>query len=53
MTSLTFAAPTPLLNDVTLTFSLTVDDETNTSTADTVDVTVIALCPDQPVKSMP
>ncbi len=38
----TFAAPTQLLNDVTLTFSLTVDDETNTSTADTVAVTVIA-----------
>ena len=38
----TFAAPTQLLNDVTLTFSLTVDDETNTSTADTADVTVIA-----------
>ena len=39
----TFTAPTQLSNDVTLTFSLTVNDGTNTSTAATVDVTVIAV----------
>ena len=40
----TFTAPTELLNDVTLTFSLTVNDGTNAdSEAATVDVTVIAV----------
>ena len=39
----TFTAPTQLLSDLTLTFSLTVNDGTNTSTAATVDVTVIAV----------
>ena len=39
----TFTAPTELSNDVTLTFSLTVNDGTNTSPAATVDVTVIAV----------
>ncbi len=39
----TFTAPTELLENLTLTFSLTVDDGVNTSTADTVDITVIAV----------
>ncbi len=39
----TFTAPTQLSNDVTLTFSMTVNDATNTSTAATVNVTVIAV----------
>ena len=39
----TFTAPTGLPDDVTLTFSLTVSDGVNTSTADTVDITVIAV----------
>ena len=38
-----FTAPTELLENLTLTFSLTVDDGVNTSTADTVDITVIAV----------
>ena len=38
----TFTAPTELLENLTLTFSLTVDDGVNTSDADTVDITVTA-----------
>ncbi len=38
-----FTAPTELLENLTLTFSLTVSDGVNTSTADTVDITVIAV----------
>ena len=45
----TFTAPTELLNDVTLTFSLTVNDGTNAdSEAATVDVTVTAGTNDAP-----
>ena len=43
-----FTAPSELLNDVTLTFSLTVNDGPNTSTAATVDVTVEAGTNDAP-----
>ena len=38
----TFTAPTELLENLTLTFSLTVDDGVNASDADTVDITVTA-----------
>ena len=38
-----FTAPTELLENLTLTFSLTVDDGVNTSAAATVDITVIAV----------
>ena len=43
-----FTAPSELLNDVTLTFSLTVSDGVNTSEADTVNVTVTAGTNDPP-----
>ena len=44
----TFTAPTGLLDDVTMTFSLTVNDGTKDSTADTVDITVEAGTNDAP-----
>ena len=44
----TFTAPTELLENLTLTFSLTVSDGVNTSTADTVDITVRAGTNDAP-----
>ena len=44
----TFIAPTELLENLTLTFSLTVSDGVNTSTADTVDITVTAGTNDAP-----
>ena len=44
----TFTAPTGLPDDVTLTFSLTVSDGVNTSTADTVNITVRAGTNDAP-----
>ena len=43
-----FTAPTELLENLTLTFSLTVSDGVNTSTADTVDITVTAGTNDAP-----
>ena len=44
----TFTAPTELLSNASLVFSLTVSDGVNTSTADTVTITVTAGANDAP-----